>query len=567
VPVLTKLGKYEIRRELGRGAMGVVYEGFDPFIERAVAIKTIQKSLIDPSEAPEVFARFRHEAQAAGRLAHPNIVSIYEYGEEGDVAYIAMEFLAGVELKDYFDKAKQFHINEIVNITSQLLEALEYSHGRGVVHRDIKPSNILITRDWKIKIADFGIAKIESSDLTHVGTVLGTPSYMSPEQFMGLAADRRSDIYSVGVILYQMLTGERPFTGNNMNIIMHKVMHQAHVPPSELNPEVSKTIDTVVNKALSKRPEDRFQTAADFMAALKLAAEATIKLTPKKSPQDQNSKGPVISFNLDELNKSLDKNVQPKTSHIAIKPEEPEEDEPTVKATAPAPVTPKPESPPAFAESGLLARLAREAKEKQDNQQSAEQEKQIRERSVHDTLDRIRKFFTPFVQHVNSMEPTIGRTYRLDARSEFANLKWQGAKVDYRKQSLAESALLANVEFGVRLCSPEPVLIKRPLSQFDALKKELHSLRLNVLDDMDELYKKPKHEWLEVRLDPVLPVLIKFQGNYENGTIDVSTRNLEDFGTANCKLEPKDVTPAMLDELGLFLMGGTNQLPALLRRT
>lgn len=572
--MLTKLGKYEIRHELGRGAMGIVYEGFDPFIERAVAIKTIQKSLISPSDANDVLSRFRREAQAAGRLAHPNIVAIYEYGEEGDVVYIAMELLAGVELKEYFDKAKQFHTNEIVNIMSQLLEALDYSHGRGVVHRDIKPSNILISRDGKIKIADFGIAKIESSDLTQVGTVLGTPAYMSPEQFMGLAADRRSDLYSAGVILYQLLTGERPFSGSNMTIIMHKVMHQAHRPPSELNPDVSKSFDAVVNKALSKRPEDRFQTAAEFMASLRLASEATVKLIPKQSPPDQAGKGPLISFNLDELNRSLDEKVQQEAGRIVVQsaqPEEPEEDEPTVKITAPAPfsipVAPKQESTPAPMESGLLARLAHEAKEIEFSQQSAEQKKQAQERSVHDALNRILNFFTPFVRHVNSMEPAINRTYRLDARSVFANLKWQGAKVDFRKQSLADASLLAYVEFGVKFCSPEPVLLKRPWSQFDTIKNELHSLRLNVLDDLDEIYKKPKHEWLEARLDPALPVLIKFQGNYEHGRIDVSTRNLEDFGATNFKLEPGKITPALLDELGLFLMGGTNKLPVIMHRT
>jgi len=188
--------------------MGIVYEGFDPFIERTVAIKTIQKSMIDKSEAEEILSRFRREAQAAGRLTHPNIVSVYEYGEDGDVVFIAMEYIVGIELKEHFEKTIRFQIKDSAKIMAQLLDALEYSHTHGVVHRDIKPSNILITKDGQVKIADFGIAKIESSELTQAGSVLGTPAYMSPEQFMGVAADRRSDIYSAGVILYQFLTGE-----------------------------------------------------------------------------------------------------------------------------------------------------------------------------------------------------------------------------------------------------------------------------------------------------------------------------------------------------------------------
>lgn len=287
----TKYGKYEIRRELGRGAMGIIYEGMDPFIQRAVAIKTIQKSLIDELEAQEVFNRFRREAQAAGRLTHPNIVSIYEYGEDNDVAFIAMELVTGKELKEYFDRQELFQISACMNIMQQLLDALEYSHSRGVVHRDIKPSNILITQDGQVKVADFGIAKIESSDYTQAGAVLGTPSYMSPEQFIGLAVDHRSDIYSAGVILYQFLTGERPFTGS-MTTIMHKVLHQAPVPPSMLNDSVSSTLNAVVSKAMAKLPEDRFQTASDFFQALQQAIHAPHSAVGKSPGLNTASKPP-----------------------------------------------------------------------------------------------------------------------------------------------------------------------------------------------------------------------------------------------------------------------------------
>jgi len=267
---LTRLGKYEIWKELGRGAMGIVYEAFDPLIHRTVAIKTIQKSSFDKSEAQEAFSRFRHEAQAAGRLTHPKIVSIYEYGEDEQVAYIVMELIRGKELKEFFDREERFGIKDGIQVVLQLLDALDYSHSRGVVHRDIKPANILITEDGQIKVADFGIAKIESTHLTQVGIVLGTPTYMSPEQFLGVSVDRRTDIYSAGVILYQFLTGVRPFTGSVISI-MHKAVNQKAVPPSQLNPAVPKSLDEVVRKAMAKRPDDRYQTAAEFMEALKLA--------------------------------------------------------------------------------------------------------------------------------------------------------------------------------------------------------------------------------------------------------------------------------------------------------
>lgn len=265
------LGKYKIVGELGRGAMGVVYEAFDTLIERTVAIKTILKSIIHENEAEEVFARFRSEARAAGRLTHPKIISIYEYGENENMAYIVMELVRGKELTEYFEHGKRMAISEGVRIVMQLLDALDYLHAHGVVHRDIKPANIMITADGDVKIADFGIAKVDSSGHTQVGVVLGTPTYMAPEQFMGYDVDRRADLYAAGVILYLILTGERPFVGSVI-AIMHQAVHREATPPSEINPNVSLELDAVVKKAMAKRPENRFQTAKKFLRALKAAA-------------------------------------------------------------------------------------------------------------------------------------------------------------------------------------------------------------------------------------------------------------------------------------------------------
>lgn len=265
-----KLGKYEVRRELGRGAMGIVYEGFDPTIERRVALKTIKGEQLDQVEAGEILSRFKREAQAAGRLTHANIVGIYEFGEDNGTVFIAMEFVEGRELKEYFDSEQRFPITDVRRIMGELLDALDYSHRQGVVHRDIKPANIIILANGTVKVADFGIARLESSTLTQQGSVLGTPSYMSPEQFMGQTVDGRSDIFSAGVVLYQFLTGERPFTGA-FTTIMHKVLKENPPLPSELNVQVPLMFDGVVRKAIAKRPEDRFQTAKEFRDAIMAA--------------------------------------------------------------------------------------------------------------------------------------------------------------------------------------------------------------------------------------------------------------------------------------------------------
>ena len=301
---MTKLGKYLIRRELGKGAMGIVYEGFDPVIERTVAIKTILPSQLKGGEMTDVLARFKREAQAAGRLNHPGIVAVYDYGEveaEDDrtamaspgnagnppvvgqrVAFIAMEFVKGRELKDYFDANERFPLKEVERIMNEMLDALEHAHSMGVTHRDMKPANLILLGNGKVKVADFGIARIETSELTQAGTVMGTPSYMSPEQFMGQTVDGRSDLFSCGVILYQFLTGEKPFTGNTTTI-MYKVLREDPLPPSTLNLALPAAWDEVVKKAIAKNPANRFQTAKEFSAAISAAVASQTRAPVRAS--------------------------------------------------------------------------------------------------------------------------------------------------------------------------------------------------------------------------------------------------------------------------------------------
>ena len=225
----------------------------------------------DDPETEEELARFRREAQAAGRLTHPNIVGVFDYGETGDLAYIVMEYVDGPSLKSLLDKQERFAIADTMRIMADLLAGLQFSHERGVVHRDIKPANVMLTSDGQAKIADFGIARIESSSMTQAGTVLGTPAYMSPEQFMGQVVDARTDIYSSGVLLYQLLTGERPFEGG-MSAIMHKALNTDPPLPSQITVTCPAAFDAVVRKAMAKRPEDRFQSASEFLEALQAAA-------------------------------------------------------------------------------------------------------------------------------------------------------------------------------------------------------------------------------------------------------------------------------------------------------
>ena len=275
----TKLGKYEIRAELGRGAMGTVYEAWDPAIERKVAIKTVNLPAGDAAEAKAMLDRFKREAQAAGRLHHPNIVDVFDYGEGEGFAYIVMEFVEGRSLKSILDAGERLSMSHVLRVMEDLLAGLLCSHQHGVIHRDIKPANIMMTPEGLAKIADFGVARIESSTMTQAGTIIGTPAYMPPEQFMGQPADARSDIYSSGVVLYQLLTGERPFEGS-LSSIMHKVLNTRPPKPSDLSVTAPPALDAVVARAMALRPEDRYFNAAEFATAIREAMELHAAFPP-----------------------------------------------------------------------------------------------------------------------------------------------------------------------------------------------------------------------------------------------------------------------------------------------
>ena len=269
-----KLGKYEITGILGRGAMGVVYKAFDPGIARHVALKAIRRDLIGQESAEQAVARFRNEAMAAGRLTHPGIVAIYDYGEDGDTAFIAMEYAEGQGLREYLRARGAIKLSEIAQMMGQLLDALDYAHARGVVHRDIKPANIIITLDSKLKVTDFGIARLDTTNLTQTGMIVGTPSYMAPEQYTGLPVDQRADLFSAGVVLYEMITGMKPFSGSN-EVIAYQICHAPHCVPSDIDPSLPRVLDEVINRSLAKKKEERYASAGEFLRALNVAISQT----------------------------------------------------------------------------------------------------------------------------------------------------------------------------------------------------------------------------------------------------------------------------------------------------
>lgn len=285
---LNKLGRYDIIRVLGKGAMGLVYEARDPNLDRRVAIKTIKVENLSAEAAAEYEGRFRTEARSAARLQHPNIVSVYDSDRHGDMAFLVMEFIQGEDLKHHLDAGRRYSLEESLGIVRDLLSALDYAHRQSIVHRDVKPANLLIEADGRVKLTDFGVARIQDSgEATRTqGTMVGTLKYMSPEQVQGVPIDARADLFAVGVVLYQLLTGKRPFDGDTDFAIIQQIVNHTPVAPSTFSTLLPPAIDAVVARALAKKREDRFATAQEFSRALQLACEdaSDPTIVPPASP-------------------------------------------------------------------------------------------------------------------------------------------------------------------------------------------------------------------------------------------------------------------------------------------
>jgi serine/threonine protein kinase len=289
VTTLTKAGRYDLREELGRGTMGVVFHGFDPMIGRDVAVKTLRLSEAGTGlSREELIGRFQTEARAAGLLTHPNIVVVFDAGEEDGLFYITMEFVEGRSLQTLIDSHQPFPLSRVLKVMEQVCSALDFAHQHNVVHRDIKPANLMLTPDDVIKITDFGTAKILQFGTAQTAHVMGTPSYMSPEQVKGKPVDGRSDIFSLGVILYELMTGEKPFPGQNITTVIYKIINEEPIPPRSLDSSIHPGLSAVISRALAKDPAERYQSCHELLNALKsyhdlMGPDSTVRIAPVTS--------------------------------------------------------------------------------------------------------------------------------------------------------------------------------------------------------------------------------------------------------------------------------------------
>jgi TonB family protein len=345
MPLPQKIGRYEIVEEVGRGAMGAVYKARDPNIGRIVAIKTILSSVLTGPLADEYRKRFQREARAAGILAHPGIVTVYDVDEDAGTAFLVMEFVTGRTLASALDRGERFPFSGIYDLGSQLARALRYAHSHGVVHRDIKPANILLTAppggapDTMVKITDFGVAKLSNSQITTVQQMLGTPAFMSPEQCTGAPLDGRSDLFSLGVILYWMATGDKPFVGETLTALSYKIVHAEPIPPRSLNPGMPQRLEKIILRCLAKSPDARYPTGQEIAAELiSLAEPGTLRL---RLPEEEERHVRPDDETTPMLGQPLRQSQQPRTEPPRVAPAAPPPDPAVTRRLPSGPAPPQ----------------------------------------------------------------------------------------------------------------------------------------------------------------------------------------------------------------------------------
>lgn len=318
------IGRFNVEALLGKGAMGVVYRAYDPDIDRRVAIKLIRADLLEGDSRKQYLMRFRNEAKVAGRCVHPNIVGVYDFAVYEGNPYLVMEYVDGLDLGRAFGRGTSVAVATVTQISLQILDALAYAHEFGIIHRDIKPANVLINGDTSLKVTDFGISRLATLGVTQSAMMIGTPSYMSPEQCRGTSVDHRCDLFSLGCVMHELLTGVRAFQGASYAETLYKLTHVGHTPVRERRPDVSEALSRVVDRALSKRPEDRFKTAGDMAAAIRAVSgrrctdddRETVVLRPTAEPAPETTApGTQSGSGLEHLDGSSLSTIERRLAH------------------------------------------------------------------------------------------------------------------------------------------------------------------------------------------------------------------------------------------------------------
>lgn len=573
------LGRYQIVSQLGRGAMGTVYRALDPAIERTVAIKTLNPDLSDENMG-EIKERFLREAKSAGRLNHPNVVTIYDVGETGGVAYIAMEYLEGRSLRQVLDAGSPLSLHAISDIAAQIADALDYAQRSGIVHRDIKPANIMLSPAGLAKLTDFGIAFMASSSMTQTGAVLGSPKYMSPEQVLGQPVDGRADIFSLGVVLYEMLVRRTPFELPDITTftLMQRIVTAPAPRVSELGMDIPAAFDAILARALAKRPEDRFQRAIEFAndlrnynrsagtgAAMTVIAPSVDDVTlvvrrtvpdslaetqPPRDDAEEREKMAKLLEDLEAFSHNFEKEEARNRAEAAARAQAAAEAAAKAGVEASrreqdAAVAPK-------AKSALIGILHQQAQAKVLQRPGQPSPESVR--TLNSKLRKAFNYLVEFVRLLNEASPAFaGRLNLIYVGSLPAGTLGNGL-VDYRTKKVEDSEVIDYITLSYRMNSEQKARITLNKAEARALKVQLERSRLKY-DEREEKNDYGKVPLVAIAIECNIPANATLRADYGALAVQFECFNIGLIGAANYRLGADELDDEIVEEFGKFILG------------
>jgi serine/threonine protein kinase len=605
----TKFGRYEILAELGRGAMGAVHRARDPVIEREVAIKTLLSTL-PPEVMAEVRGRFLREARSAGRLNHPNVVTIYDVGEENGVAYIAMELLEGRSLQDILRGGKRLAFAAIADIVAQVADGLDHAQQFGIVHRDVKPANIMVSSAGRAKLTDFGVAHVQDSSMTQTGAALGSPKYMSPEQVLGQPIDPRSDIFSLGIVLYEMLVGRTPFErpgDTTVFALMQRIAAEKHPQPSQVDPAIPAAFDAILERALAKTPAERYARAGEMARALRAAAAGSAGAgAPSLEDTDKTLVLPRAAETTPSQLSSGDRTM------IAPPPKRPVPDDASRRLIADM------ESFAASFEHEEQERIRAEAEQRRRKQEEIErwaeeqkkrQEEFERQRAaanpdgqttvrrsaalemlkkaaaagagaaagpdkakqaalaakVNERLAAAFRYLSEFAKELNAARPVSARPYGLLYLGDVANVTLCEGFTDSRLRDRAGKEVIDHVTFKFRLLAPAPGRLQVSGQELPKILERLDALRIR------HAVQEQKNEFGVVQRAVVstagpFPCQAVLRGDYDQGCVAMDLINVRRQGPARLLFTVEEFTDDLLDEFGTYVLGADDAFEKYFKR-
>src|SRR6267378_4492017 len=552
------LGRYRILGELGRGAMGTVYRALDLVIEREVAVKTLLPDLPE-DVVDEVRIRFLREARSAGRLSHPNIVTIFDVGQEGDTAYIAMELLEGRSLHQMLKDPERIPFHTAADIIAQVAEALEHAHKFSIVHRDVKPANVVVAPSGRAKLTDFGVAYIPASNVTQTGSALGSPRYMAPEQVLGQPVDSRADLFSLGVVLYELLTKRTPFEwpgDTTVFALMQRIAGEPHPPLRQIDPQIPEGFDRIMDRALAKRPQDRYQKAAEMASDLRnyhslgggtvFAKTVPLPVLPTAAAAAQEK---------EHLRAEQEERLKKEQAWRSWGAAEEQKRESFERAEPGA--DPKSMSITRRMEAVEIMRQQAALKKQQANA------KEMAMAALDSAMRAAHQYLTEFGKEMNAHEPHAGKPYEFIYIGKLPSVTLTQASVHSRMFKLAANKeLCAQIRFHYRVRAAEPPKVLLLGEDVGRCEQYLKSLR--VAFQVRANTEGRERPTLFVVSGP-LPCEVNFRADYEAATASVELINVRRFGRVTVRF-PTDALKGVVDDLARYVLGVDNDFSRLLAK-